>query len=43
MGCCETQRNNTCCSTNCGCEEQDYEVEKKKIIIDFHYLGIALI
>ncbi len=30
MGCCETQRNNTCCSTSCGCEEQNYEAEKKK-------------
>ncbi len=42
MGCCETQRNNTCCSTNCGCEEQDYEVEKKKIIIDFMYLDLSI-
>ena len=41
MGCCETQRN-ICCSTGCGCEEQDYEVEKKKIIIDFMYLDLSI-
>jgi glutaredoxin len=42
MGCCETQRNNTCCSTSCGCEEQDYVAEKKKIIIDFMYLDLSV-
>ncbi len=42
MGCCETQRNNTCCSTSCGCEEQNYEAEKKKIIIDFMYLDLSI-
>jgi len=42
MGCCETQRNNTCCSTNCGCEEPNYEAEKRKIIIDFMYLDLSI-
>jgi hypothetical protein len=42
MGCCETQRNNTCCSTGCGCEEQDYVAKKKKIIIDFMYLDLSV-
>lgn len=42
MGCCETQRNNTCCSTSCGYEEQNYEEEKKKIIIDFLFLDLSI-
>ncbi len=42
MECCETQRNNTCCSTSCGCEEENYEVEKKKIRIDFMYLDLSI-
>jgi hypothetical protein len=41
MECCETQRNNTCCSTSCGCEEENYEVEKK-IRIDFMYLDLSI-
>jgi hypothetical protein len=41
MGCCETQRN-ICCSTSCGCEEQNYAIEKKKIIIDFMYLDLSI-
>lgn len=41
MGCCETQRNN-CCSISCGCEEQNYTAEKKKIIIDFMYLDLSI-
>jgi hypothetical protein len=40
MGCCETQRN-ICCSTSCGCEEQNYAIEKK-IIIDFMYLDLSI-
>lgn len=42
MGCCETQRNNICCVTSCGCEEQNYPTEKKKIIIDFMYLDLSV-
>ena len=42
MECCETQRNNTCCSTSCGCEEENCELEKKKIRIDFMYLDLSI-
>jgi predicted transcriptional regulator YdeE len=41
MGCCEAQRDN-CCGTSCGCEEQNYAIEKKKIIIDFMYLDLSI-
>ena len=34
MGCCETQRNNTCCSTSCGYEDEIHSTEKRKIVID---------
>lgn len=39
MGCCETQRNNTCCSTNCGCEEPNFEAEKRKNNNRFYVFG----
>lgn len=42
MRCCETQRKDTCCSTSCGCEEQNYTTEKKKIVIDFMYLDLSV-
>ena len=42
MGCCETERNNTCCSTGCGCEEEIFEIEKNKIVIDFMYLDLSI-
>ncbi|SHM65954.1 protein of unknown function [Caldanaerovirga acetigignens] len=42
MRCCEMQRKDACCSTNCGCEEPSYFTEKKKIIIDFMYLDLSV-
>ncbi len=42
MGCCETQRNNTCCSTICGCEDEIHSTEKRKIVIDFMYLDLSI-
>jgi hypothetical protein len=40
MECCETQANNNCCNTICGCGEQNNNAEKKKIVIDFMYLDL---
>mgnify|MGYP001029162608 CR=1 FL=1 len=42
MGCCETERNNTCCNTSCGCEEEIFKIEKNKIVIDFMYLDLSI-
>lgn len=42
MGCCETKRNNTCCSTICGCEDEIHSTEKRKIVIDFMYLDLSI-
>jgi len=42
MGCCETQRNNTCCSTSCGCEDVIHSTEKRKVVIDFMYLDLSI-
>lgn len=42
MGCYETQRNNTCCSTSCGCEDEIHSTEKRKIVIDFMYLDLSI-
>jgi len=42
MKCCETQANNSCCIPICGCEDQNNDAKKKKIIIDFMYLDLSV-
>ncbi|MBM7582784.1 hypothetical protein JOD02_001653 [Caldicoprobacter guelmensis] len=40
MRCCETRLNSNCCNITCGCGEQNDNVKKKKIVIDFMYLDL---
>ncbi|MCM8900647.1 DUF2703 domain-containing protein [Caldicoprobacter algeriensis] len=42
MKCCDSQKNNSCCSTVCECGEQNGSAQKKKIVIDFMYLDLSV-